>query len=86
MNVRAGTQGFVEFQSLSSYPVCSLKSVTWWGTWVAQSVKSNFSSGHDLVICKFEPRVGLCAHSSESGTCFRFCVSLSVFPSLLQNK
>ena len=29
----------------------------------------------------FEPRVGLCADSSEPGACFRFCVSLSAFPS-----
>ena len=29
----------------------------------------------------FEPRVGLCADSSEPGACFRFCVSLSLCPS-----
>ena len=42
---------------------------------------SNFGSGHDLTVCGFEPRVGLCADSSEPGACFGFCVSLSLFPS-----
>ena len=39
-----------------------------WGTWVAQLVKHptlNFSSGHDLRVCGFEPRIGLCADSAE---------------------
>ena len=31
---------------------------------------SDFSSGHDLVVCGFEPRIGLCADSSEPGACF----------------
>ena len=26
---------------------------------------SNFSLGHDLAVCEFEPHVGLCADSSE---------------------
>ena len=30
---------------------------------------------------RIEPRVGLCADSSEPGTYFRFCVSLSLCPS-----
>ena len=34
-----------------------------------------------LVVHEFEPRVGLCADSSEPGACFRFCVSLSLWPS-----
>ena len=42
---------------------------------------SDFSSGHDLVVHEFEPRVGLCADSSEPGACFGFCVSLSLCPS-----
>ena len=53
------------------------------GTWVAQSVKHltlGFGSGHDLVTHKFEPRIGLCADSSEPGACFGFCVSLSLWP------
>ena len=38
------------------------------GTWVAQSVKRptlDFGSGHDLMVCEFEPRLGLCADSLE---------------------
>ena len=51
------------------------------GAWVAQSVEHptlDFGSGHDLMVCEFEPRVGLCADSSEPGACFGFCVSLSL--------
>ena len=48
------------------------------GAWVAQS---DFGSGHDLAVCEFEPRIWLCADSSEPGACFRFCVSLSLCPS-----
>ena len=32
------------------------------------------------MVHEFEPRVGLCADSSEPGACFRFCVSLSLCP------
>ena len=39
---------------------------------------SAFGSGHDLAVCEFEPRVGLCAVSSEPEACFGFCVSLSL--------
>ena len=42
---------------------------------------SDFSSGHDLTVCEFESRVGLCADSSEPGARFRFCVSLPLCPS-----
>ena len=49
------------------------------GTWVAQSVKRpDFGSGHDLAVCGFKPHIRLWADSSEPGTCFRFCVSLSL--------
>ena len=41
---------------------------------------SDFSSGHDLAVYEFEPRVGLCADSSEPGACFRCCVSLALLP------
>ena len=41
---------------------------------------SDFSSGHDLMVHEFESCIGLCADSSEPGACFRFCVSLSLFP------
>ena len=52
------------------------------GAWVTQLVRrpTSFSSGHDLTVCGFEPRVGLCAGSSEPGACFRFCVFLSPPP------
>ena len=39
-----------------------------WGAWVAQSGKHltlGFSSGHDLVVCGFEPYIGLHAGSVE---------------------
>ena len=39
---------------------------------------SGFGAGCDLAIREFEPRVGLCADSSEPGACFGFCVSLSL--------
>ena len=51
----------------------------WWGE--AQMVERptvHFGSGHDLVVYEFEPRIGLCADGSEPGTCFGFCVSLSL--------
>ena len=38
-------------------------------------------SCHDLMVCGFEPHVGLCADSSEPGACFGFWVSLSLCPS-----
>ena len=44
---------------------------------------SDFGSGHDLTVREFEPRVRLCADSSEPGTCFGFCLSLSLPLSLL---
>ena len=39
---------------------------------------SDFGSGHDLAVPEFEPCIGLCADSSEPGTSFGFCVSLSL--------
>ena len=39
---------------------------------------SDFGSGRDLAVHGFEPRVGLCADSSEPGACFGFWVSLSL--------
>ena len=38
---------------------------------------NQFSSGQDLTVHGFDPRVGLCADGSEPGDCFGFCVSLS---------
>ena len=46
------------------------------GIWVVQSVKRlilDFSSTHDLSVCKFKPRIGLCVDSAEG---------FSLFPSL----
>ena len=42
---------------------------------------SQLSVQHDLEVRDFEPHVGLCADSLETGACFRFCVSLSLCPS-----
>ena len=42
---------------------------------------SDLGSGHDLMVCGFEPCVRFCADSSEPGTCFRVYVSLSPCPS-----
>ena len=39
------------------------------GAWVAQSVERltlDFSSGQDLKVCGIEPRIGLCAGSTEA--------------------
>ena len=38
------------------------------GTWVTQSVEHltlGFGSGHDFVLCEFEPCMGLCTDSTE---------------------
>ena len=43
----------------------------------------DFGSGHDLTVCAFESRIGLCADSSEPGARFGFCVSLSAPPLLM---
>ena len=39
---------------------------------------TDFGSGRDVAVREFEPRVGLCADGSESGSRFGFCVSLSL--------
>ena len=53
-----------------------------WGAWVAQSVKRPTSAQVTILrVREFEPRVGLCADSSDPGACFGFCVSLSLCPS-----
>ena len=44
------------------------KSGLFQGTWMAQSVEHptlDFGSGHGLMVCEFEPHVGLCADSGE---------------------
>ena len=52
-----------------------------WGAWVAQSVKRPTSTQVMILLHEFEPHIGLWADGSESGACFRFCVSLSLCPS-----
>ena len=55
--------------------------INFWGTWVAQLVKGPTSAQvmiSRFTVCGFEPRVGLCADSSEPGAYFGFCVSLSL--------
>ena len=39
-------------------------------------------SGHDLAVGEFEPRIGLCADSSEPGALFGFCLSVCLSLSL----
>ena len=48
-----------------------------WLCWLS----TDFSSGHDLTVHERKPHVRLCADSSEPGTWFGFCVSLSLCPS-----
>ena len=53
------------------------------GTWVAQSVKQPTSAQVMIshTVREFEPRLRLCADSSELGACFGFCISLFLCPS-----
>ena len=52
------------------------------GTRVAQSAERPTSAqGQDLTVHGFKTRVGLWADSSEPGSCFGCCVSLSLCPS-----
>ena len=41
----------------------------------------DFSSGHDLEVCEFEPHIGLCADSSEPGAYLGFRISFFLCPS-----
>ena len=47
------------------------------GAWVAQWAKRLTGSGHDLTACGFEPRVGLCADSSDRAWRLLWILSLS---------
>ena len=50
---------------------------------MAQSIEHlTLARGHDLTVHGFEPRVGLCADSSEPGACFTLCECLSLSLSL----
>ena len=67
------------FANSNVHSLKTQKSIFWLGTlqdkkmndcgaWVAQSVKRltlGFGSGYDLVVCGFEPHIGLCADSVE---------------------
>ena len=55
-----------------------LRNAVWGHLGGSVSYVLDFSSGHDLTVCGFEPCVGLCADSSEPGACFRFCVSPAI--------
>ena len=48
------------------------------GLGASAGLASDFRAAHDLPSRGFGPRVGLCADSSEPGTCIGFCVSLSL--------
>ena len=48
------------------------------GAWGAQSVERPTWAQVRISQFRFEPRVGLCADSSEPGACFGFCVTLSL--------
>ena len=54
------------------------------GIWVAQSVKHltlGFCSGHELMVCEFEPRIRLCAESAEPARdSLSLSLSLCSFP------
>ena len=52
---------------LAHLTACS-KSASYTGTWGAQLVKRltlDFDSGHDLMVSKFKPHIGLCADRAE---------------------
>ena len=56
---------------------CALGCLGGSGGWTPNCLRSGSRSPW------FELRIGLCADSSQPGTCFEFCVSLSLCPSLL---
>ena len=72
------TKGTEETQGIKSYGAMGRLCVS-----VGKA--SNFGSGLDLTVWEFKPHVGLCADSSEPGTCFGFCISppLSALPMLM---
>ena len=59
-----------------------IKIKSFWGAWVAQLVKRPTSAQVMISRLMIKPHVRLCADSSEPEACFRFCVSLSLCPSL----
>ena len=64
------------------------KSLILRGAWEAQSVKRltlDFGSGHDLMVCKFEPHIRLYTDSMQSAW-DSLSLSLSVSPLLMLSK
>ena len=80
---RTKAPDFIQLRLLPSSPVGGpVLNPEAWGAWVAQSGKHLTSAGVRISRFRgFEPRVGLCADSSEPGSCFGFCGSLSLCPS-----
>ena len=63
--VQASAKVILKFSLKNQNKRCQKKK---WGTWVSQLVKClalDLSSGHGLVVCGFEPRIGLCADHVE---------------------
>ena len=53
------------------------------GAWVPHSVKRLNLAQVMISVFEFEPRVGLCADSSEPGACFGFCLLSLPLPLVL---
>ena len=52
----------------SRQPLSLKKQKSTWGAWVTQSVRCpalGFSLGHDLMVCGFQPCVGLCTDTMK---------------------
>ena len=69
---RAGTPPLLTHShvatEVSRHPVRKRENSLWQSPWVlggSVHEASDFGSGHDLMVREFEPRVGLCANSSE---------------------
>ena len=77
-----------EIQSTKTYhmPSSLLKATQRAPAWVAQSVERpalDFGSGHELMVCEFEPRIRLCADRAEPAWNFlSLSLSLSLSPPL----
>ena len=61
--------------------VSPLKIVFWGRLGGSVGWASDFTSGHDLAVCGFKPRIGLCADNSAWSLLWILCFSLSLCPS-----
>ena len=55
------------FQGVPQNSVIEIENIL--GTWVAQSIKRptlDLGSGHDLMVCGFEPHIRLCALTTQT--------------------